>query len=231
MKESDQKNNTPKKSFLYYYGLVMLIVMLMNIFVFPAMMDRTQQVRYDQFEEQLDNKNVNEVYVTADNEIIYIMTGSIPNAKSQPLVDEWFGLLYRDGKFDKALSMREVLSVTGLGATNIPNTGDISAAAVEAATKLLNDVVNHAKEYLHGFYTDYQKRINPLIDEEIDKLGTLEEKHKDYQLSLFESERKKTEAERRVDELFESFTDWVTDTLEIKDNPYIRVIAVAMGGK
>lgn len=166
-----------------------------------------------------------------DNEIIYIMTGSIPNAKSQPLVDEWFGLLYRDGKFDKALSMREVLSVTGLGATNIPNTGDISAAAVEAATKLLNDVVNHAKEYLHGFYTDYQKRINPLIDEEIDKLGALEEKHKDYQLSLFESERKKTEAERRVDELFESFTDWVTDTLEIKDNPYIRVIAVAMGGK
>lgn len=131
----------------------------------------------------------------------------IPNAKSQPLVDEWFGLLYRDGKFDKALSMREVLSVTGLGATNIPNTGDISAAAVEAATKLLNDVVNHAKEYLHGFYTDYQKRINPLIDEEIDKLGALEEKHKDYQLSLFESERKKTEAERRVDALFESFTD------------------------
>ena len=87
MKESDQKNNPPKKSFLYYYGLVMLIVMLMNIFVFPAMMDRTQQVRYDQFEEQLDNKNVNEVYVTTDNEIIYTLkdqkwvnykTGMIP---------------------------------------------------------------------------------------------------------------------------------------------------------
>ena len=166
-----------------------------------------------------------------NNEIIYIMTGSIPNAKSQPLVDEWFGLLYRDGKFDKALSMREVLAMTGLGATNIPNTGDISETAVANASKLLHDVVNHAKDYLHGFYTEYQTRMTPLIDEEIDKLGALEDKHKVYQLSLFESERKKTEAERRVDELFDNFANWVTDTLEIKDNPYIRVIAVAMGGK
>ena len=166
-----------------------------------------------------------------NNEIIYIMTGSIPNAKSQPLVDEWFGLLYRDGKFEKALSMREVLAMTGLGATNIPNSGDISAEATQTATKLLKDVVSHAREYLHDFYIDYKTRIDPLINEEIDKLGALEKKHEYYQLSLFESERKKTEAKRQVDELFENFVGWVTDTLEIKDNPYIRVIAVAMGGK
>ena len=165
------------------------------------------------------------------NEIIYIMSGSIPNAKSQPLVDEWFGLLYRNGKFEKALSMRDVLSMTGLSSTNIPNVGDISENAVHNASKLLVDVVNHAKEHLHGFYVDYQKRMDPLIDEEIDKLGSLEQRHKDYQLSLFESERRRTEAERRVDELFNSFSAWVTDTLTIKDNPYIRIIAVAMGGK
>lgn len=167
----------------------------------------------------------------ASNEIIYIMSGSIPNAKSQPLVDEWFGLLYRNDKFEKALSMREVLSMTGLSSTNIPNVGDISENAVQNASKLLVDVVNHAKEHLHGFYVDYQKRMDPLIDEEIDKLGSLEQRHKDYQLSLFESERRRTEAERRVDELFNSFSAWVTDTLTIKDNPYIRIIAVAMGGK
>ena len=167
----------------------------------------------------------------ADNEIVYILTGSIPNAKSQPLVDEWFGLLYQNGEFKKALSMREVLAKTGLGATNNPNKGDISEQAVSEASKLLKDVVKHAKNYLHGFYLDYKKRMDPLIDEEIDKLGALENKHKDYQLSLFESDRKKSEAERRVDELFDRFVEWVNDTLEIKDNPYIRVIAVAMGGK
>lgn len=69
----------PKKSFLYYYGMVMLILLLLNIFVFPTMMDKTQQVRFDQFEDELDKKNVDEVYVTTNNEIIYTLKDSKKN--------------------------------------------------------------------------------------------------------------------------------------------------------
>lgn len=69
----------PKKSFLYYYGMVMLILLLLNIFVFPTMMDKTQQVRFDQFEDELSKKNVDEVYVTANNEIVYTLKDSKKN--------------------------------------------------------------------------------------------------------------------------------------------------------
>ena len=68
-----------------------------------------------------------------------------------------------------------------------------------------------------------------MLDEEIDKLADLQEKHKDYQLSLFENERKRSEAERKVDDLFDRFVNWVNDTLTIQDNPYIRIISVVMG--
>jgi hypothetical protein len=163
------------------------------------------------------------------SEIIYIVTGSIPNTKSTPLVDEWFGLGYENGCFTKAYSMNDVIQRTGIGRTNIPNAGGITANAVNEATALLPDVVEHAKEYLGGFYHEYQERMNPLIDEELDKLAGLEEKHRDYQLSLFENERKRSEQERKVDDLFKKFTAWVTDTLYIKDNPYIRIIAVLKG--
>ena len=91
----------PRKSFLYYYGLVMLIVMLLNIFLFPSMMDRTQQVRFDQFSDQLKEDNVDEVYVTTNNEIIYTLkndnkntawnvtykTGEIPGVNLYDLLD------------------------------------------------------------------------------------------------------------------------------------------------
>lgn len=160
------------------------------------------------------------------NELIYIVTGSIPNTKSTPLVDEWFGLGYQNGHFTKVYTMNEVIQRTELGRANIPNTGCLTAIAVDEATALLPDVVEHAKEYLGGFFREYQARMNPLIDEEIDKLATLEEKHKDYQLSLFENERKRSEQERKVDELFKKFITWVTDTLTIQNNPYIRIIAV-----
>ena len=36
--------------------------------LFPSMMDRTQQVRFDQFSDQLKEDNVDEVYVTTNNE-------------------------------------------------------------------------------------------------------------------------------------------------------------------
>lgn len=74
MKENGDKPQ--KKSFLYYYGMVLLILMLLNIFVFPSMLDRTQQVSYDQFIAELDKKNVKEVYITTDEAIIYTLKDS-----------------------------------------------------------------------------------------------------------------------------------------------------------
>ena len=76
MKESNDGNKAPKKSFLYYYGLVMLVLMLLNIFIFPSLMDRTEQVRYDQFVDELNKKNVDEVYVTTNGEIVYTLKDS-----------------------------------------------------------------------------------------------------------------------------------------------------------
>ena len=32
-----------------------------------------------------------------------------------------------------------------------------------------------------------------------------------------------------VDELFDKFTTWVTDTMSIQNNPYIRIMAVIKG--
>lgn len=166
----------------------------------------------------------------AEGEIIYVVTGSIPNLKSTPLVDEWFGLLYRNDKFVEALPMNEVVRRTGISGANIPNTNCIGEAEVSAASSLLEDVVSEAKAYLDTYYKKYEQTVNPLLDEEVDKLIELQNKHKEYyQLTLFEHQRKLEEKERSVDELFDRFTNWVTETLTIQNNPYIRVVTVLMG--
>ena len=164
------------------------------------------------------------------SEMIFIVAGSIPNTKSTPLVDEWFGLRYDKGRFSESLSMNELLKRTGFRSTNIPNRGELSEEEVNAASSLLKDVVDQAKMHLHGYYLQYQDRINPLLDEELEKLADLESRHKDYyQISLFDHERRMSEELRRVDELFDKFTNWVTDTLTIQNNPYIRIVAVLKG--
>ena len=163
-------------------------------------------------------------------ESIFIVAGSIPNLKSTPLVDEWFGLLYKDGRFNKVLSMEEVLTNTGMSGGKIPNIDCIGEAEISAVSTKLENVVEHAKQHLDEHYRKYQAEMNPLLEEEVDKLIELQEKHrKYYQMTLFEQERKLQERERHVDELFDIFTNWVKETLTIQNNPYIRIMAVVMG--
>lgn len=163
-------------------------------------------------------------------ENIYIVTGSIPNLKSTPLVDEWFGLLYRDGGFEKVMDMQEVIQRAGLRGSRTPNTDCITEKEISAAGSLLKGAVEQARTYLEEHYRKYQAEMNPLLEEEVDKLIGLQEKHKEYyQHTLLEQERRLKEQERRVDELFDQFMKWVTETLTIQNNPYIRVVAVLMG--
>ncbi len=165
-----------------------------------------------------------------ENQIVFVVSGTIPNLKSTPLVDEWFGIQYKDGTYIKAMDMNEVLQLTGIRASSLYNTDEATEDTIASAEALLEDVVEHAKAYLKDRYDDYQKRMDPLLDKEVDKLLDLQKKHHAYyQEKLSEYERKLQEQERNIDNLFDRFIQWVTDSLTIQDNPYIRIVAVLTG--
>ena len=163
-------------------------------------------------------------------EMIFIVSGSIPNRKSTPLVDEWFGLSYRDGHFDRTMDMEEIIQKAGLRRDRIPNRGETGQAVVDDAMRLRGDAVEQAQRYLDGKYDAYKKRSDPLLNEELDKLNDLWKRHHEYyQLTLSEQRRRLEAKERSVDALFNEFVDWVQDTMEIERNPYIRIAAVLTG--
>lgn len=163
------------------------------------------------------------------NESIFIVEGSMPNERSAALVDDLFGIRYVDGKFVEFLDINAVVNRTKINSGLLANEQNVTDEMISALSGQLEDVVAKAKEKLADSYRKYKEATDPLIDAEVDKLAELEEKHRDYQLSLFTDERRKSEAERRVDELFDSFTKWVKETLDIRNNPYIRIITVLTG--
>ncbi|MCD7854258.1 MAG: hypothetical protein LUG66_01405 [Clostridiales bacterium] len=166
----------------------------------------------------------------SESEIIYIINGSMPNLKSTPLIDEWFGLKYKRGSFEKVMDMNEIVQSAGLDGKQIPNTNSITDRDIKVASDLLEVVVAQAMLHLDEYLKKYQDEMTPLLDEEVEKLTDLQEKHREYyQVTLFEQERKLSEQERRIDDLFDRFVNWVKDTLTVQNNPYIRVIAVLTG--
>ncbi|MDR2043659.1 MAG: DEAD/DEAH box helicase [Clostridium sp.] len=165
----------------------------------------------------------------APDDIIFVMAGTIPNRKSAPVVDEWFGLHYKNGALSCELSMNEILTKTRLSRNDLPNQNLVTEERVQEATALLRTAVADAEVVLKRHFTEYNEATDPKIYAELEKLDELQRRHKNYQMSLFEDERRKSEKERMVEKVFNDFVDWVKDTLEIEDNPYIRVIAVLTG--
>ena len=164
------------------------------------------------------------------DEYIYVMSGSIPNQKSTPLVDSFFGLKYSAGEFC-LLTMQKVMEECRLR-EETPNRDCLTDTQVERAAKLLPEAVEAARQELTKEYQNYKERLDTILDEEIDKLEGLHEKHKIYQLELFQNNQRQRESGlRRVDELFEEFTTWFQETLTIENNPYIRVLAVITGAE
>ena len=164
------------------------------------------------------------------NEIIYLVSGSIPNKKSSPVVDEWFGVrVDADGPI--IIEFDEIRTITSIDDEQISNRFDPGDDQVARAKRLLPSVIEEAQFHLHECYEAYKLRVNPEIDSEIEKLSKLKQKHMDYQLSLFANERRRSEAERRIDSLFDDYVEWVNDTLDIQDKPNIRIMAVFMGAQ
>ncbi|MCR4717284.1 MAG: DEAD/DEAH box helicase [Lachnospiraceae bacterium] len=169
----------------------------------------------------------------ATDEIIYIVAGLIPNRKSTTVVDEWFGVSYKAGQFNRILSMSELMQATHLK-EKMPNVKPVSDSQIEKGQSLLGDVVERSKKIMSDKCAEYKEKTDPYIYEEMERLEQLERRHKDAQLSLGDLgiagfERKKSEKEREIEAIFSNFMDWEKDTLEIEENPYIRIIAVVTG--
>lgn len=62
---------TPKKPLIYYYGIVLLVLMLFNVFVTPMLMERqVKEVDYSTFMSMIEEQNIGYVEVT-DTQITF----------------------------------------------------------------------------------------------------------------------------------------------------------------
>lgn len=62
---------TPKKPLLYYYGIVLLIILLFNLLVTPLLtQSQVMEVSYDTFMDMIDEKNIGIVQVE-DTQILF----------------------------------------------------------------------------------------------------------------------------------------------------------------
>ncbi len=164
-----------------------------------------------------------------DGEVVFVVSGLIPNRKSHPLVHTWFGVRMKDGKLAGIEPFENLQERLGLGRTKLANLGDSDKDAADLQS-LLSEVVKQAKEHMGKERTAFEDQINPKLDAKLKSLEELRTRHEAQVEFRFANQHERRGRERRrVAELFDEFIGWVEDTMTTEDNPYIQVVAVLRG--
>lgn len=170
-------------------------------------------------------------------ESIFVVSGLIPNQKGHPLIHPWFGLRYRGDAFDEELDLDDVIRISGLGKSAIPQPfgleDDVNLSALRV---LLPAVVETGRAVLTCERKKWKDLNDPKLQEHLDRLEELRKRRHaqlevGFQGELSETRQNRRDAERRrIDKLFDEYWDWIERTMTTEDNPYLRIAAVLWGG-
>jgi hypothetical protein len=163
-------------------------------------------------------------------ESAYVLSGIIPNRKSTPVVDVFICLHYdADGNFKDEWTMRELLSKTGFGKKDTPNKMKIKDIADYNTVPPLKDIIDKAKKIMLQRSKKYKERIDPLIFNEHEKLGDLQKNRNAVIERTYHDSLAKEIKMQETYKLFETFVDFVTETLDIENEPYLKVVTCIRG--
>lgn len=167
------------------------------------------------------------------DETIFIISGLIPNRKSHPMINEWFGVIFKNNEFKEIISMDELLKKVKLNEKEYSNIDKLEEADCIEISKLLPQAINKAKILMDNKLKEFEADINPKLNEQLKELEKLKGRHyeqlsmltKDEKVTLA-SERKKEKKQRKIDQIFDDFKKWIKDTMTLENNPYVQVISV-----
>ena len=162
-----------------------------------------------------------------ENELIYIISGVIPNKKAQPMINEWIGAKFTDGNFETVMTLEALFKQTQINSKKFPNPAqDFDVSDIETN---LHVAITQATQYIQKQRDEYVDKMDTEILKQLEELDKLKERHLG-QLELdFNQESKKLAKQREIDKIFDDYHQWIKDSMEIEKEPFMQVIAVLKG--
>ncbi|MBA2660679.1 MAG: DEAD/DEAH box helicase [Bradymonadaceae bacterium] len=160
------------------------------------------------------------------DERVFILSGLIPNRKSQPLLHRWLSVVFRGDTLTHVETFDALRERIELGQRTIPNRHDaLDTASLQA---LLPAAVKAATARILELRADFENHINPRLNDELAKLEVLRTRQQRFAQLTFEADAKRDDFDRRnreITKLFDEYYGWVEDTMTTEKAPFIQVIA------
>ena len=163
------------------------------------------------------------------SEVIFLISGLIPNKKAQPRINRWMGICFQNGLFYEVLSLEEVVAKTEFGRRSFPNRAQMYD--VEPYMKLLPEAIDEAKNCMLHELQQFEDVMYRKLDKHFDDLQQLKKRHME-QYGLFHEDDEALEHSpegRRIKKIFDSYWQWLEETMLLEKEPYLHVVAALCG--
>jgi ElaB/YqjD/DUF883 family membrane-anchored ribosome-binding protein len=162
------------------------------------------------------------------DETTFILSGLIPNQRSQPLIHQWFGVVFRNDELHKLEAFDQTRRRTQLGQRDLPNRQQPYDA--DHINQLLPQAVDRAEQRMHDLRDEFEDRINEQLQQELDRLENLRDRQLQHQQQRLDNNQISTDdfdrKRREIKRIFDEYFDWIESTMTTEDAPFIQVMAV-----
>jgi hypothetical protein len=164
-------------------------------------------------------------------EVVFVMTGLIPNKQGQPLLNKWISVVFKDYQFQRVEEFSLTLERSRLGQEPLPN----RLLPIDEKLLTLRDLaVDQAHRAMLQERDRFEEEIGPKLQEQKERLSRLQGEHQ-RQLELRFADgsalvkEKKDSEQRRIEKIFADHDRWVSESMTTEPAPYIKIIAVLQG--
>ena len=169
-----------------------------------------------------------ELHSLKAGESIVLATGILPNRKGHPLIQRWDGFRFDGSALRDRLPLSQVMERTGFGRNEIPNPaaeGDLSPLK-----QLIGPAVDAMREDLRKARREFDDLVRPELDRQLERLAAFRDaRNAQLELRFEKMEHMRQAEKRKVENLYDQYKKWISDTLETEDQPSIRVAAIFTG--
>ena len=169
------------------------------------------------------------------DEMAFLIAGTIPNRKGQPMVVDWQAVIAGPSGGFRLEPFDAFVARTGLKAGVLPNSEKPVPAQLQSA---LPDAVKRMREHMVEAQKAFAARMSASFEKTRSDLNGLRQR----QLELLDADtsgvgqpeqiRAARIAARRaeIEAEFRAYEGWVRDTMETEPEPFLQVIAAVCGG-
>lgn len=168
----------------------------------------------------------------------FILSGVFPNRKSHPVVNPWLVVSFnRETLTGSVPFARFVEEYPQLGG-KLANAGG-EQRNHDRQQQLLAAAIDHAREVFAHDRTAFETHINQRLTEQLEKLDELKGRQlKQLELDFADNKQqesvktsRKEQRQREIDHNFDSYLEWIQETMTTEKEPYIQLIAVITGAE